>query len=135
MADKGKAQKKSGKAKSEPGQDKPRPKDTINVTDEAMATIIGLAAHEVPGVVGMAPANIREGLKRILGVSQANEGVVIHRQDGSPTTVDIHVVVAYGVNIPAVADSIRERVSYAARTYAGVFIDQVLVHVSGVSRG
>jgi uncharacterized alkaline shock family protein YloU len=110
--------------------------DKIAVTDRALATIIGLAAHEVPGVVGMAPATIREGLKRILGVQQVDEGVVIKREDDmSPATVDLHVVVAYGVNIPVVAESIRERVIYAAETFAGVKLARVRVHVAGVSRG
>ena len=110
--------------------------DKIAVTDGALATIIGLAAHEVPGVVGMAPATIREGLKRILGVRQADEGVVIKRDDElSPAIVDLNVVVAYGVNIPVVAESIRERVVYAAETYAGVKLARVRVHVAGVSRG
>ena len=113
-------------------------KDRVSVTDEALATIIGLAAHEVPGVVGMAPAGLREGIKRILGVAQADEGVEVTRADTKLTakaTVDLHVVVAYGVNIPAVADSVKERVLYAAKTYAGVTLDKVCVHVAGVSRG
>jgi uncharacterized alkaline shock family protein YloU len=110
-------------------------RDGITVTDEALATIIGLAAHEVPGVVGMAPATIREGLKRILGVQQADEGVNVHRDGTASVSVDINVVVAYGVNIPAVADSVRERVQYAAEIYAGVAVDHVRVHVAGVSRG
>ena len=113
-------------------------KDRVSVTDEALATIIGLAAHEVPGVVGMAPAGLREGIKRILGVAQADEGVEVTRAGTSVETeaaVDLHVVVAYGVNIPAVADSVKERVLYAAKTYAGVTLDKVCVHVAGVSRG
>jgi len=114
----------------------PRVIDKIAVTDGALATIIGLAAHEVPGVVGMAPATIREGLKRILGVRQADEGVIIKRDDElAPAIVDLHVVVAYGVNIPVVAESIRERVVYAAETYAGVKLIRARIHVSGVSRG
>lgn len=114
---------------------KKEPSDPITVTGEALATIIGLAAHEVPGVVGMAPASIREGLKRILGVQQASEGVVVHREEDEPVTVDIHVVVAYGTNIPVVADGVRERVLYAAKTYAGEEVARVYVHVAGVSRG
>lgn len=110
----------------------PQGKDRVSVTDEALATIIGLAAHEVPGVVGMAPAGIREGIKRILGVAQADEGVEVSREE---ECVDLHVVVAYGVNIPAVADSVRERVLYAAQTFAGVELNAVRIHIDGVSRG
>jgi len=110
--------------------------DRVRVSDGALASILGLAAHEVPGVVGMAPASIGEGLRRVLGLSQVDEGVVIEHPHGEARAdVDIHVVVAYGVNIPAVADSVRERASYAATRFAGIALDDVRVHVDGVSRG
>ena len=107
--------------------------DRVIVTDEALSTIIGLAAHEVPGVVGMAPANFREGVRRILGAQQVDEGVEITRAE--ETVVALYLVVAYGVNIPAVAESVRERVLYAAGTYAGVEVSRVQIHIVGVGRG
>jgi uncharacterized alkaline shock family protein YloU len=110
--------------------------DHVHVADDALATVIGLAAHEVPGVVGMAPASLSEGLRRILGVSQVDEGVEVERDEGGAATrIVLHVVVAYGVNIPAVAESVVERVRYAAKTFAGVEVADVKVHVAGVSRG
>ncbi len=130
---------KLGKADKPPRPTKGAPAkpsvDQIVVTNEALATMIGLAAHEVPGVVGMAPAGMREGLKRILGRQQVDEGVTVSREGEGDCEVDLHVVVAYGVNIPAVADSVRERVEYAARAFAGVNVCEVRVHVAGVSRG
>lgn len=128
---------KSARDTRERYRQRPLPQhDRIVVSDEALATLIGLAAHEVPGIVGMAPANFGEGLRRVLGVSQANEGVGIHRSDAEPerASVDLYVVVAYGVNIPVVAESVRVRVHYAARTFAGVDVERVRVHVAGVSR-
>ena len=113
--------------------------DAVRVADNALATVIGLAAHEVPGVVGMAPAGLTEGLRRILGVSQVDEGVEVEHavgeSEGPVTKVVLHVVVAYGVNIPAVAESVVERVRYAASAFAGVELAEVKVHVAGVSRG
>jgi len=115
---------------------KERAIDEIRVADGALASIIGLAAHEVPGVVGMAPASITEGIRRILGARQVDEGVVIeHPQGEHRADVDLHVVVAYGVNIPVVAESIRERVRYASESLAGITLDEVRVHVAGISRG
>jgi uncharacterized alkaline shock family protein YloU len=108
-------------------------KGTITVTENALASLLGLAAHEVPGVVGMAPANLREGLQKILGRNQARDGVVVSGE-GPRRSVDVYVVVAFGVAIKAVADGVRDRIVYAARTYADVDLDQVRVHVVGVSR-
>ncbi|HRP47143.1 MAG TPA: Asp23/Gls24 family envelope stress response protein [Trueperaceae bacterium] len=122
------------------GKTKPEAKgrtvDQVRVSDGALASIIGLSAHEVPGVVGMAPASMSEGLRRLLGARQVDEGVVIEHPKGEKhADVDLHVVVAYGVNIPVVADSVRERVKYAALHYAGITLDVVRVRVVGVSRG
>ena len=115
----------------------PHAADRTRVTDGALATLIGLAAHEVPGVVGMAPTNLGEGLRRILGGSQASEGVEIHRDEARPDEAEVvlHVVVAYGVNIPVVAESVVERVQYASEQFAGVTLRETRVHVAGVSRG
>lgn len=109
--------------------------DQVHVSDAAVATILGLAAHEVPGVVGMAPASLGEGLRRVLGLAQVSEGVEVARDgDGKELDVALHVVVAYGVNIPVVADSVRERVEHATRAYCGLRATSVTVHVAGVSR-
>ncbi len=127
------AQKGRGRGEKVPAG--PRGKDRIVVTDSALAKIVGLSAHEVPGVVGMAPTTFTEGIRRILGTRQVDEGVVIARGEKEDVAdVDIYVVVAYGVNIPVVADSVRERVRYAAMTYAGASLAKVRVHVAGVSR-
>ena len=125
------------RAKERTARSVPPGGDRTHVTDAALATLIGLAAHEVPGVVGMAPTNLGEGLRRVLGVSQADEGVEIHRAGdaGDHADVVLHVVVAYGVNIPVVAESVVQRVQYAAKRYAGVTLRSVKVHVAGVSRG
>ncbi|HEU4740107.1 MAG TPA: Asp23/Gls24 family envelope stress response protein [Meiothermus sp.] len=112
-------------------------KGNVNVTEGALAAILGLAAHEVPGVLGMSPAGIRESISRILGRAEANEGVVVKPDPSAPNKyqADLYVVIAFGSRIPAVVDSIGERVSWAARSLAGVELSTVRVHVVGVSRG
>ena len=112
-------------------------KGNITVTESALAAILGLAAHEVPGVLGMSPAGIRESISRILGRSEASEGVVV-KPDPSGAgkyQADLYVVVAFGSRIPTVVDSIGERVKWAAKSLAGVELSSVRVHVVGVSRG
>ena len=106
---------------------------TINITEAALASLIGLTAHEIPGVVGMAPANLKEGLSRVLGRANAREGVVIARE-GSAYQADLYVVVAYGVSIPTVARNIVERVEHTVRTQAGISLGATRVHAVGVQR-
>jgi uncharacterized alkaline shock family protein YloU len=103
------------------------------VSDDAPAVFLGLAAHEVPSVVGMAPPTLAEGRRRVLGVTQADEGVAIEQSDDPRhANFDPYGVVAYGANIPIVAESIRERVVYPALTRAA---GEVHADIAGVFRG
>ncbi|WP_424949443.1 Asp23/Gls24 family envelope stress response protein [Deinococcus sp.] len=106
---------------------------SIHITEGALASLIGLTAHEIPGVVGMAPANLREGIQRVLGRAQSRDGVVIGRDEGSRYTADLYVVVAYGVSIPTVASNIAERVEHVVRSQAGIELASTRVHAVGVS--
>ena len=108
-------------------------KGTLTVTENALASLLGLAAHEVPGVVGMAPSNLKEGLQKILGRAQASDGVIV-AGEATARTVDVHIVVAFGTNISTVAENVRERIVYAAKTLAGVHLEGVRVHVVGVAK-
>ncbi len=107
---------------------------SIHITEGALASLIGLTAHEIPGVVGMAPANLREGIQRVLGRAQSRDGVVIGRdQDGSRYSADLYVVVAYGVSIPTVAGNIAQRVEHVVRSQAGIELAATRVHAVGVA--
>lgn len=111
-------------------------KGEITVTEQALNSIVGLAAHEVPGVVGMSPVGIRDGLGRILGMREASEGVVVRADPQYPGryAADIYVVLVFGVNIPAVVESVTERAEWAAKQFGGRELSRVNVHVVGVSR-
>jgi uncharacterized alkaline shock family protein YloU len=105
---------------------------SIHITEGALAALIGLTAHEIPGVVGMAPSNLREGIQRVLGRAQSRDGVVIGRDEGR-YTADLYVVVAYGVSIPVVASNIVERVEHVVKSQAGIELASTRVHAVGVS--
>lgn len=112
-------------------------KGNVTVTEAALAAILGLAAHEVPGVLGMSPAGIRDSISRILGRSEASEGVTVKPDPAAAGQyqADLYVVVAFGARIPTVIDNIGERVHWAAKSLAGAQLSGVRVHVVGVSRG
>jgi uncharacterized alkaline shock family protein YloU len=98
----------------------------ISISHEAVAQIVGRAAAEAYGVVGMAPRNPRERLPtRTRGISvrgSAEEGV----------TIELSVVVEYGLNLAEVASSVRNRVAYEVERLTGLRVTAVEVHVADV---
>lgn len=81
----------------------------------------------------MAPANLKEGISRVLGRANASDGVVIGKDSGK-FTADLYIVVAYGVSIPRVAENIVERVNHVVKAQAGIELAAARVHAVGVQR-
>jgi uncharacterized alkaline shock family protein YloU len=108
-------------------------KGSIVVTENALASLLGLAAHEVPGVVGMAPANLKEGIQKILGQPQSRDGVVV-AGEGNTRTCEVYVVVAFGTAIHAVAENVKDRIVHTAKALGGIELSSVKVHVVGVAK-
>ena len=101
-----------------------RPGHAIQLAEEAGSN----GYHSVVAVGGDGTANeVINGLMRskIAGGGTAALGVLCVGRGND---------FAYGVNIPVVAESVEERVRYAARHYGGVEVRHVKVHVAGVSR-
>lgn len=99
--------------------------------DEVFATIAGLATVENIGIVGMAAHSTSEGIWQLLGRENVRRGVRI-QTDGDHVTVDLHVMMQYGVSIIAVAENVIHNVSYKLEETTGVRVSSVNVHVEGV---
>lgn len=112
---------------------RPTVSGSIQITEAALASLIGLTAHEIPGVVGMAPANLKEGISRVLGRANVSDGVLIGKENGK-FTADVFIVAAYGVSIPTVARNIAERVEHVCKAQASIDLAAVRVHAVGVQR-
>ena len=107
----------------------------ITISSEAIARIVGETALECYGVVGMvAKGPVKGPVRRLLGRDATTRGIEIGR-DGGEVTVDLHVVVEYGLNLAEVASTIRNRVSYEVERLAGLPVRAVEVHIDDVRRG
>ncbi len=66
----------------------------IDISNEVIATVVGGAATEIFGIVGMASKNqIRDNLNEILKRDNYSKGVVI-RQEDEGIAVDVYIIVA-----------------------------------------
>jgi len=97
----------------------------ITIANAAIERIVGETARECYGVVAMAgpkwlPERVRKGIE--IG------------RDGDEVTIDLHVVVEYGLNLAEVASTVRNRVSYEVARMTGLPIRAVEVHIDDVRK-
>ena len=103
----------------------------ISIREEVIATISGVAAMECYGLVGMAPRSIQDELTDLLRRENFERGVDIQFNEDS-VTIQLYIVVEYGVKISEVARNVQERVRYAVETMLGLNVDAVNVKVQSV---
>ena len=105
---------------------------TIDITNDVIATVVGGAATDNYGVVGMASRNqLRDGVDDILRRENYNKGVVIRQQDNG-VSVDVNIIVGYGTKISEVSKSVQSKVKYNLESMLGVTANSVNVLVQGV---
>ncbi|MDR1914358.1 MAG: Asp23/Gls24 family envelope stress response protein [Clostridiales bacterium] len=104
---------------------------TIMIENEVVARIAGLAAMDCYGIVGMAAKNIKDGLVQLLKMESLSKGVNLKVTDGT-IVIDLHIIVEYGTNIAAIADSIVSTVKYRVEENIGMPVSEVNVFVEGV---
>ena len=104
----------------------------IELSNEVIATVVGGAATDNYGVVGMASRNqIRDNLNDILTKENFSRGVVI-RQEDEGVAVDVYIIVGYGTKISAICRNVQEQVKYNLETMLGFSANTVNVYVQGV---
>jgi len=103
----------------------------IEISNDVIATVVGGAATEIPGIVGMASRHqVRDGLNEILNRENYARGVVVSQEEG--VVVDVYIIVSYGTRISEVSKNVQERVSYQLEASLGVEADAVNIFVHGV---
>lgn len=103
----------------------------VQIADEVIASIAGLAATEVEGVASMA-GNITKELVSKLGMKSLSKGVKIE-VDTENVVVDLALQVEYGYNIPKVSRTVQEKVKAAIETMTGLTVSEVNIRIAAVS--
>lgn len=104
---------------------------SLHVANEVLADIVGNAAMECYGIVGMAASNTNDGIVKLLPHSRLRRGVVVETTS-TGVHVDLYVIIEYGTNINTVSKNLNEQVTFALKEYARVPIDGIDVHVQGI---
>ena len=99
----------------------------ISISPVVIAKAAGLAACESFGVVGMAMVNFGNGLTG----DDLTKGVSVDIVDNE-FTINLHIIVAYSVNIKACTDNIIESVAYKVEEFTKLKVKAINIFVEGV---
>lgn len=104
----------------------------ITLSEAYLSKLIGHEVTSCFGVVGMVASTSKQ---KLLGKFSKSEPLdtgikVIGSADG--VTVELHIVVTYGMNINAIAASITEKVKYVVKETTGINVEKVVVKVDGI---
>lgn len=103
----------------------------VQIADDVVAMIAGLAATEVEGVSAMA-GNITNELMSKVGMKNLTKGVKVEVADGN-VTVDLAVMMEYGFNIPATSQIVQTKVKNAIENMTGLSVVDVNIRIAGVN--
>jgi uncharacterized alkaline shock family protein YloU len=105
---------------------------SIEISPVAVASIASQAVLGCYGVVGMSSRTVRDGLAELLHPSESSRRGVQVGLGADRITIDLYVIVEYGVRVSEVAHNIMQSVKFNVEKTLGVPVAEVNVHVQGL---
>ena len=103
----------------------------IEISNDVIAVIAGVAVSEVPGVSSMS-GGFAGGITEVLsGKKNMAKGIKVEKTENT-AKIDVNIIVEYGSRIPDIAFEIQNRVKKSVEGMTGFIVEEVNVHVQGV---
>ena len=103
----------------------------ISIDNEVVLRIAGQSVMECAGVVGMAAKNVKDGIVQILKKENLAKGIEIIGESGE-ISINLHIIVGYGTNIPAITETVYSNVKYKVEEFAGVVVQSINIFVDDI---
>ena len=107
----------------------------INIASDVFTILTGDAATNCFGVKGMTVRSVTDGLVHLLKSESMGKGVHIVYNEDNTISIELHIAVDRGVNIPVICGSIMDRVRYQVTKGTGVEIKRIDVYVDSMLLG
>jgi len=103
-------------------------KGVISISTDVFTILAGDAANNCFGVKGMAGRAKTDGLVHLLRRESMSKGVRVRFEDDNSVSIELHIVVEYGVNLTELSKSIMGEVSYKVSQATGVPVKRVDIY-------
>jgi len=107
-------------------------KGEVSISEAVFTNITGSVATNCFGVKGMAFRSMTDGLVHLLRREAMSKGVSITYHEDDSISIELHIFVENGVNLPAVCRSIMNEVRYMVEKNTGVSVKAVDVCVDSM---
>lgn len=107
----------------------------INIAREVFTILTGDAATKCFGVKGMTTRSVTDGLVHLLQRESMGKGVHVKYNDDDTISIELHIAVDQGINIPVVCGSIKDEVRYKVTQGTGVEVKRVDICVDSIILG
>ena len=104
---------------------------SLQISTEVIAKIARCAALEVEGVAEVSCGTQNKKLKDLLEAS-IQPPVAVERRDGT-AELTLHLIMASGARIPAVAEKVQENVKSAVQNMTSVTVSRVNLVIAGLA--
>ena len=107
----------------------------VIISSAVFTNLTGDAATNCFGVKGMTVRSVSDGLVHLLKSEFMGKGVhVVYNSDGT-ISIELHIAVDQGVNIPVVCESIKDEVRYKVTNGTGVEIKRIDIFIDSIILG
>ncbi|MGN0818965.1 MAG: Asp23/Gls24 family envelope stress response protein [Christensenellaceae bacterium] len=103
----------------------------ISISDEAIIRVAAHAALDCYGIVELVSYKLKDSVASFISKDTSAKGVKV-MTSGDKITIDLFVVIKFGVLISAVAESLKQSVKYQVEKFTGMVVEAVNVNIMGV---
>ena len=107
-------------------------KGLVTISGDVFTNITGAAATNCYGVKGMAFRSMTDGLVHLLRREAMSKGISVTYHEDNTISIELHIIVENGVNLPAVCKAIIDRLRYDVTRTTGVTVRSVHVCVDSM---
>lgn len=104
----------------------------VEIQDDVIRTIAGLAASKVEGVYSMKGGFLKGVKQAVTGISDYSGGVEVKRDLNNGFTLDLYVVIDFGVKINDVAAAVQGAVKEQVESITGREVNAVNVIIADI---
>lgn len=104
----------------------------IDISEAYLSKLIGHEVTSCFGVIGMVPSNNRQKIFNKFAKNETLDTGIKVVGNVDSISVELHIIVTYGMNINAIASSITEKVKYVVSETTGITVSKVIIKIDGI---